>query len=403
MKRNILFVDDEPNILQGLRRMLRPMRDRWDMHFAESGKAALEIMSRVPMDAVVSDMRMPGMDGPELLRRVMRDYPDTVRFALSGYSDQEMVGRSIAPTHQYLTKPCEENKLVQALEQAIGAREFITNKAVLGKIVRIEHLPVLPRAYTRITDELSKGDPSPKVVGEIVSEDVGLAANILKLVNSAYFGLARPIAAPQQAVIVLGVNVIRSVILSLHVFKSFEASGEKSFSLALLWEHCMRTACIARAIAKAEGLAKEDADNAYIAALLHDVGKLLLNAHCADECEDILREVRASNRRVVDVEAELLGLTHAQVGAYLLGLWGLPGPVVHAVAMHHSEDPEPGGLGAADVAYFANLLDHDVFVFNAHYARPQASPERLAAIGGQDRFTRWRDKAMALGPMEEEK
>ncbi len=401
MKRNILFVDDEPNILQGLRRMLRPMRDKWDMHFAASGAEALEIMTRVPMDAIVSDMRMPGMDGPELLRRVMRDHPETVRFALSGYSNQEMVGRSIAPTHQYLTKPCDEKKLVPALEEAMAAREFISNKTVLDKISRIEHLPVLPRAYTRITDELSKGEPSPKLVGEIVAEDVGLTANILKLVNSAYFGLARPISVPQQAVIILGVNVIRSVILSLHVFKSFETSEAASFSLSKLWAHCMRTASITRAIAKVEGLGKEDADNAYISALLHDVGKLLLNAHCAEECAGIMQEVRASNRRVADVEAERLGLTHAQVGAYLLGLWGLPSAVVHAVAFHHSETPEPGGLSSADVAYFANLLDHDIFVFNAHYATPQASPERLAAIGGPDTYRRWRDEAVALGISEE--
>lgn len=401
MKRTILFVDDEPNILQGLRRMLRPMREKWDMHFAASGQEALEIMSRVPMDAVVSDMRMPGMDGPELLRRIMHEHPEVVRFALSGYSDHEMVGRSIAPTHQYLTKPCDEKKLVQALEEAMNARRFVTNKAVLDKITRIEHLPVLPRAYVRITDELAKGDPSPKVVGEIVAEDVGLTANILKLVNSAYFGLARQISSPQQAVIVLGVNVIRSVILSLHVFKSFETTEERSFSLSKLWSHCMRTASIARCIAQMEGMSREDADSAYIATLLHDVGKLLLDAHCASECQDIYREVRENNRCVAEVEAELLGLTHAQVGAYLLGLWGLPSSVVHAVAMHHSEDPEPEGFCPADVTCFANLLDHDIFVFNKHYARPQIIPGRLAAIGGPDKLARWRDAVVALDLSEE--
>ncbi len=136
MKRNVLFVDDDTNVLQGLRRMLRPMREQWDMHFVDSGQKALEFMSRVQVDAVVSDMRMPGMDGPELMLRIMRDYPDAVRFALSGYSSQEMVGRSIAPTHQYMTKPCDEKKLVQALELAMNARAFISNKAVLEKITR---------------------------------------------------------------------------------------------------------------------------------------------------------------------------------------------------------------------------------------------------------------------------
>lgn len=402
MKRNVLFVDDDTFILQGLRRMLRPMREKWDMHFVDSGQKALELMSRVAMDAVVSDMRMPGMDGPELMRRVMSEHPDAVRFALSGYSSLEMVGRSIAPTHQYLTKPCEEKKLILALEQAMDARDFLSNKGLRDKIARIEHLPVLPRAYVRITEELAKCDPSPKAVGEIVGEDVGLSANILKLVNSAYFGLSRTVTSPQQAVIVLGVNVIRSVILSLHVFKSFEATEEQAFSLTKLWEHSLRTASIARGIAQAEALSREDVDNAYIAALLHDVGKLVLNAHCAEEYAAILRRVREQNRCVAEVEAEMLGLTHAQVGAYLLGLWGLPQEVVRAVARHHEPEPEPAGLCAGSMAYFANLLDHDTFIINAHYARPQVSPERIAAIGGPERHARWREKAVALNISEEE-
>ncbi len=402
MKRNILFVDDDSNVLQGLRRMLRPMRESWDMHFATSGQEALAIMARIKMDAVVSDMRMPGMDGPELLRHVMHEHPDAIRFALSGYSDQELVGRSIAPTHQYITKPCNQQVLVEALEQAMAARDLVPNKTVLDRLTRIEHLPVLPRIYNRITSELAKGDPSPKLVGDIVAQDIGLSANILKLVNSAYFGLARHISTPQQAVIVLGVNVIRSLILSLHVFQSFEPTGRTSFSLPLLWGHCMRTASIARTVAQAEGLAREQADHAYIAALLHDVGKLLLDAHCTDECLRVYEKVRQDNRRVAEVESELLGLTHAQVGAYLLGLWGLPSAVVHAVARHHAKDPEPGLLSTAEIVYFANVLDHDIIVFNQHYARPTPEPARLEAVGGVEKYEAWTRAILAMGLTAEE-
>jgi putative nucleotidyltransferase with HDIG domain len=401
-KRTILFVDDEPNILSGLARMLRPMRGRWDMLFAGSGAEALEIMAGRSVDAVVSDMRMPGMDGPELLRRVMREHPDAVRIALSGYSDMEMIGRSITPTHQYLTKPCTEARLVQALDQALSARDLVPNKALLEKVARIEHLPVLPEAYNRISAELAKGDPSPREIGDIVARDVALSANILKLVNSAYFGLPRHIATPQQAVIVLGVNVIRSVILSLHIFKSFETRPQPSFSLPLLWGHSMRAGAIARSIAKAEGMDREATDHAAIAAMLHDVGKLVLDAQCAEECLRVFGEVRAHNRRVAEVEAEQLGLTHAEVGAYLLGLWGLPLSVVHAVARHHDAAPGPGGLGVADVIHFANLLDHEIFVFNEHYARAAPSPERLAAVGGQARYEAWKAEAVRMGLGQEE-
>lgn len=397
MKHAILFVDDEPNILMSLKRMLRPMREKWDMHFASSGKEALEIMAKTSMDAIVSDMRMPHMDGPELLSRVMRLYPDAVRFALSGYSDQEMVGRSIAPTHQYLTKPCEAEVLIAALEQAMSAREMVGNVEVLKKIARLGHLPVLPEAYNLITAELAKGEPSPKVVGDIVARDLGLSANILKLVNSAYFGLSMHITSPHQAVIVLGTGVLRSVILSLHVFQTFPVEGPRSFSLPLLWNHCLRTSAIARTICQLENLDNTAREHACTAALLHDVGKLLLDVRCPEECTRVYEVVRADNRRVVDVEAELLGVTHAEVGAYLLGLWGMPSQVVRAVARHHAAEPEPGPFGAVEVAYFANLLEHEIFVFNEHYTRPVAEPARLAATGGQPSVNRWTKTILEMG------
>lgn len=401
-KRTILFVDDEPNVLMGLKRMLRPMRDKWEMLFANSGQEALDILAKHRADAVVSDMRMPGMDGPQLLRRIMRDHPNVIRFALSGYSDQEMIGQSIAPTHQYLTKPCDEKQLVAALEQAMGARDLVPNKTILDKIARVEHLPVLPEVYNRITAELAKGEPSPKEIGDIVARDVGMSANILKLVNSAYFGLPRHISAPQQAVIVLGINVVRSVILSLHVFSSFENIGRVSFSLPMLWGHSMRAGATARAIARHEGLPKDEADHAYIAALLHDVGKLLMEAHCPEECERIYAEVRAQNRRVAEVEHEMLGLTHAEVGAYLLGLWGLPEPVVQAVARHHHGLGSRPGIDAEGIVHFANLLDHEIFVFNEHYAKAEPTPERLDAIGGPERYAAWRQAVLSMGLGSEE-
>jgi len=262
--------------------------------------------------------------------------------------------------------------------------------------------------YNRITAELAKGEPSPKEIGDIVARDVGMSANILKLVNSAYFGLPRHISAPQQAVIVLGVNVIRSVILSLHIFKSFENRVRPSFSLPMLWGHSMRVAAIAKTISAQERLSKDHSDHAYIAALLHDVGKLLLDAHCQEECNRVYEVVQAENRRVAEVEAELLGITHAEVGAYLLGLWGLPQPVVTAVARHHATAPQPddidtGGLGVADIVHFANLLDHDIFIFHEHYARVTPESPRLETVGGMARYTVWKNAVLVMGLGGEDK
>jgi putative nucleotidyltransferase with HDIG domain len=215
-------------------------------------------------------------------------------------------------------------------------------------------------------------------------------------VNSAYFGLRRHIATPQQAVIILGVGVIRSVILTMHLFNSFSCCGSGSISLPLLWGHSMRTGAMARTIAQLEGLPREQEDRASIAGLLHDMGKLLLESHCPELYCDVLDAVRAQNRRVADVEAEMLGMTHAEAGAYLLGLWGLPPEVVRAVAGHHSPAGQTAADKVAQAVYFANLLDHDIFVFNEHYARTGPDPGRLAAAGGTARYEAWKAEILKL-------
>ncbi|MBC8317540.1 MAG: response regulator [Desulfobulbaceae bacterium] len=114
-KKRILFVDDEPNILVGLRRMLRSLRKEIDMEFAESGKEALQVMSKASFDVVVSDMRMPGMDGAELLTEVRRLYPDTIRIILSGYAAAEAIMRTETIVHQFLHKPCEPQNIKDTL------------------------------------------------------------------------------------------------------------------------------------------------------------------------------------------------------------------------------------------------------------------------------------------------
>ena len=105
-KTRILFVDDEPLVLQGLQRMLRPMRNEWEMAFVESGRRALEEMATLPFQVVVSDMRMPGMNGAQFLSHVQELYPRTVRLILSGHADKDLIMKCVGTAHQFLAKPC---------------------------------------------------------------------------------------------------------------------------------------------------------------------------------------------------------------------------------------------------------------------------------------------------------
>ena len=111
MNKRILFVDDEPMILQGIQHSLRGMRAEWEVALANSGAEALETMAQAPFDVVITDMRMPGMDGAQLLDLVKVKFPRTVRIILSGQSDRETILRSVGPSHQYLSKPCDLDEL----------------------------------------------------------------------------------------------------------------------------------------------------------------------------------------------------------------------------------------------------------------------------------------------------
>ncbi len=142
--KNLLFVDDEPRVLQGLQRQLHGMRHEWDMHFVENGAAALEYMAREPVEVIVSDMLMPGMDGAQLLGEVLLRHPHTVRLVLSGHADREAVLRLIGPAHQYLSKPCNAEELRAAIARALALRDLLANDQLKQLASKVKSLLSTP-------------------------------------------------------------------------------------------------------------------------------------------------------------------------------------------------------------------------------------------------------------------
>lgn len=275
-KRRILFVDDEPRILKGFQRMLRSMRHEWEMDFVENGFKALEILSEKPFDVVVSDMRMPGMDGAELLKQIMQNHPTIVRIVLSGHSDQEMILKSTIPAHRYLAKPCDSQVLVSTVRRACALRDLLGHKALKKVVSNIGALPSLPSLYTEIIEELKSPKGSIKRVGKIVEKDLGMTAKILQLVNSSFFGLPSHVSNPSQAVILLGIDTIKALALTIGLFSKFDTSILNTLNIKKIYEHSLNTGAIAREIAKAENMDMETIDNSFMAGMLHDIGKLIL-------------------------------------------------------------------------------------------------------------------------------
>ena len=397
-KRRILFVDDEPNILQGLRRMLRSMRRQWDMEFAESGARALEILGRERFDVVVSDMRMPGMDGSQLLSEVRKRYPEVVRVILSGHSDQELILKSVRPAHQYLSKPCDPSLLISTIQRACSLRDLLGQESLKRVVSRTESLPSLPHVYVKMMDALQSPDESIGRVGKIIAEDIGISAKILQLVNSSFFGLPRHISDPSQAVMLLGLDTIKALALTVSLFSQFPQSTVSVFNIECIYKHSIRTGALAREIAKTEKMDDDVVDDAFMAGLLHDLGKLVFAANFP---QDYLKTMEYANLAKIPLnEAEFhrLGASHAEVGAYLLGLWGLPDPIVEGVAFHHNPSNCPvSEFGVHVSVYAANILENYYFKTSKMKNVVQVLDEEyLKSMGLNERIPAWRDVSQQI-------
>ncbi|WP_035272466.1 response regulator [Desulfonatronum thiodismutans] len=335
MKHRILFVDDEPQVLQGLRRMLHGQSRDWEMHFAPGAKEALEVMAATPMDMVVSDMRMPGMDGVQLLAEIKSRFPKAIRLALSGHMDERMIMGCTKVVHQYLSKPCSPEIMISVLRRILALRRYLAEEALACLTSSLDQIPSLPKMYLAIQEELQSSRCSLKKIGEIISTDVGMSAKILQLVNSSFFGMCTKVASPAQAVNLLGTETVKALVLHVQIFSQYDPRKCPNFSLARLSRHSLITATLAKRICAIESAAKDVQEDAFLAGILHDVGKLIFAVNCPVLYDEILEMISSRHLSLASVEQDALGASHAQLGAYLLGLWGMADPVVEAIAFHH--------------------------------------------------------------------
>lgn len=387
---NILFVDDEPNILQGLQRMLRPMRQEWNMTFANSGAEALAMFEEEHIDVVVSDMKMPGMDGSQLLTTIMDRYPDTIRIILSGYSEKEMILKSVGTAHQYLSKPSDPDMLQATVERVSALRSLLTDATLPGLISQLHNVPSLPTLYTELTKELNKAESSTRVVGEIVKKDIGMTVKLLQMVNSAFFGLRRQVSDSKEAVEFLGLDTISSLTLGLGIVSQLEGRTPAGM-LAELWSHSLAVAVMAQKIATIE--ARDTAHDAFTAGLLHDLGKVVLATNLPDKFKMVAELVEQENISLHAAEKRIFSASHSEVGAFLIGLWGLPVEVVQAVAYHDCpQESKTNTFTPLTAVHAANALQRWYEAGSPEGDIPNLDLEYLASLGLIDRIPVWQEK-----------
>lgn len=367
MKR-ILFVDDESKVLDGIRRLLHAQRSRWEMQFAFSGEAALQACETTAFDVVISDMRMPGMDGATLLTHIRDRYPSTARIVLSGYSEAALATRTVPVAHRFVTKPCDASELQSTIERVCALQDLMSAPEIRGIVGTIGALPSLSSTYKSLTRAVMDPATSLKEVGDIVSQDVAMSAKVLQLVNSAFFGLAQKVTTLQSAVSYLGMETIKNLALASETFRVFVPDSRIPQSVCeAMQQHAHDTAAIAAKLPV--GLKSRDV--VVVAALLHDIGSLFLASTMPEKFCSVLSRVEQSGCKRFEAEQELLGTSHAEIGAYLLGLWGIPSLAVEAIAYHHHPTLIPhSGLDATVAVYVADLLVHEL----------QAHPQGAAGV-----------------------
>lgn len=358
----VLFVDDEPRVVDSMRRMLFSMRDAWDMEFVTSGQDALVRMKEKHFDVVVSDMRMPGMDGAQLLATVQHLYPSTIRFILSGYSDKEMIIRTIGATDQFLSKPCDSKVLIETIQHALQARVQVDKQVLKNMVARMEKLPTLPNLYNDLVAVLESDRSSFADIARVVMQDVTVSAKVLQLVNSAFFGLRTRIDDIKRAVTYLGIETLKSIVIVSDVFSKFKESEIQTFGIDTLYEHSYRVGLIASKIVMMSSHDQALADAAVMPGMLHDIGKLLFIQNMPKEYEEMCKQCKSDDSvaSVYEAEKKAFKITHADLGGYLMGIWGLPEDIVSSITKHHNP---AGSLGrdmkVAGAVFIANMLDHE--------------------------------------------
>jgi HD-like signal output (HDOD) protein len=326
------------------------------------------------------------MNGAELLNRVMQQYPSTVRLILSGHADKELILKCVGSTHQFLSKPCEPEAIKSTILRASANENSVQNDTIKRLVAQMDHLPSIPSLYVEIVEALQDPEISVDIIGGIVEQDIAMTAQILKLVNSAFFGLRRQVSSPAEAANYLGLDTLRSLVLSVNAFSQFDAVKIDGFSIAALWAHSMETGAGAKRIAQMEDADRKIADESFVAGLLHDTGKLVLAANFTAQFSEVVKLIQAG-AETCQAEHQVFGANHADVGGHLLGLWGLPVPVVEAIVLHHQPARSPQKtFSALTTVHAANAL-------RSSSSRPTAVDELyLQEVGVLDRLPAWRSE-----------
>ncbi|MEA3544326.1 MAG: HDOD domain-containing protein [Thermodesulfobacteriota bacterium] len=380
--KKILFVDDDPNLLRGIRRGLHALRPDWEMFFAANGREALELLAETSVDVVVSDFQMPGMNGLELLSQVEFDHPDIIRVMLTGKPDRVTYAQTVNIGHYFFWKPLTLEAFKRFLGRLASLDTILADQFLRQRLNALTSLPIHPASYARLTSYLDDLNSSPRQLAYIAGKDIALAMQLFKLTSSASFALETGIETLEEAVAYLDVDTIRSLLTAHHVLTSGNREVCQEFKLDQLQQHSFRVARLAEALI----LETEDdpklVSDVVLGGLLHNVGLLVL-AHCMPEQYRQAMAISVQEKvSVKQAEQRIFNTNHAAVGGYLAALWGVPDAVVESICQHNQTRP-PTGLDVSPITqavWHANRICQGDISFSQEQYRLLHKNKKLAGF-----------------------
>lgn len=392
--RRVVFVDDDPLVLRSIRRLMSRSLASWDLVFASSGDEALAAMAAAPVDVVVSDLNMGQMDGAALLQQVQDQAPEVVRIILSGSTSREEACLTTSVAHQFLAKPFDSSELSATLTRALSMRGILGDDRLRQLVAGANELPAVPALYVALTEILRRDDASLVDVAALVEQDPAASARMMQLTCSSFIGRRTPPRNIREAVIYVGVKVVKALVLTHHIVTQFK-TRLPGVSADQVQEHGTRTGALASLMLAGSDLA----DDAFLAGMLHGVGRLLLASRTPRRYRQVLQVHTRDGVSLARAERDLLGASHAEVGAYLFGLWGLPHSIVDAVATCHRPTAIQGDdLGVAAAVYLASRLidDPDAPVSACGDDHQHLDAGLVERLGGTTALEGWRAAARQL-------
>lgn len=353
MSRKILFINDEANTLKEANKLFQI--DGYRFHLASSGAQALEFMTRIPVDMVITDMRLSDFDGYQLLKKLREKFPHVMRLIIANPSDEKLVLKAIEAglARMYVIKPWDGGYFKNIVSKMFETKEMLESNDLINIMHLQDKLPTMPTLYTELCDAI-ESDSNMEDVAKIIETDQSTAARVLHIANTAFFG-ART-GNIKQATMYLGFSNLKNIVLSSVLFEQQEENFySKYVSMETIWKHASLSNKIVNIIYD-KLLGRKVKDVGASAGLLHDIGKILLIKNFPTQYMEVVKKVATENKTFEEVEKEFFSVSHMEVGAFLLNWWGLPHPIVESALFHH--DPLSELVVNKELLCVVNLADY---------------------------------------------